>query len=166
MQQQKAEWTKTRRERLESCATAVEICNPALRRPSCSLPSPERTSLQHLSFFFALSSRYAAKKGLPSRQLPRPSALAARHNLSKQSSISRDLTPASGLSTAAEPCLTSLRLLPETSHSDAFACRNARQQTLKACKSSPLLSLFASKQTSPPRHPNPTLFRTAPYTTP
>lgn len=49
-------------------------------------------------------------------------------------SIPRDLTPASGLLYQTRSCFTSLPLLPETPLTHAFACRNARQQTVKSDK--------------------------------
>jgi hypothetical protein len=132
------------------------------------LPSPERTRLQRLPFFIYsfLTNHAVAKKGLPSRPRRQPSALltgTSQFQVNNQST-SRDLTPVRPLPQQ-KPCLTSLRLLPETSHPDAFACRNARQQTVKSdererrcCR---CLHPAAPKQTSPPGIQKPTA---TPYT--
>ena len=81
-------------------------------------------------------------------------SLAARHNLSKHSIYPTRLDTGFRPSTAAERCLTLLRLLPETSHSHAFACRNALQQTVKGDELDVVVVVVcippASKQTSPP----------------
>jgi hypothetical protein len=80
-------------------------------------------------------------------------SLAARHNLSKHSIYPTRLDTGFRPSTTAERCLTLLRLLPETSRSYAFACRNALQQTVKGDELDVVVVVCippASKQTSPP----------------
>jgi hypothetical protein len=123
-----------------------------------------RTHTPPTSSFFIysfLTNHAVAKKGLPSRPRRQSSALltgTSQFQVNNQST-SRVLTPVRPLPQQ-NPCLTSLRLLPETSHSDAFACRNARQQTVKGDERETLLSLFASRRAKtnvPARHhPNPT----------
>ena len=138
----------TTREWLESCATPVEICKSGQERPSsCQLPSPERTSPSAPSFLFALSSR-CRQEGSTSSPAPPSAPLAARHNLSTHSIYLTRLDTGFRPSTAAERCLTSPRLLPETSHTHAFACRNARQhKPLKVTELDVVVpwSLFASR---------------------
>jgi hypothetical protein len=160
VQQQKAESTKTRRGMAGKLCNACRDMQPrAGATELAQLPSPERTRLQRLPFFIYsfLTNHAVAKKGLPSRPRRQPSALltgTSQFQVNNQST-SRDLTPVRPLPQQ-KPCLTSLRLLPETSHPDAFACRNARQQTVKSDERETLLSLFASRRAQtnvPARHP-------------